>query len=351
MPKSGLQNVSRNDLQGLIRVPQSFPDTISWWADQYFRFEVTTAPSSQRVQRRDFSLFVRFMIREEKIEERAQWSPRVSAALRESLRLELVDGKRHYSDRTINRIMAHLKTFSKWVHKVRPFPLGDPMQKLKLIKVGTGLEIERALTESERRRILDAADMLTKVGGRSQDRNRYKKKERPARKGYRPLRNRAIIYALVETGMRRAATTKLDLISLDAEKRILTVEEKGGLRHGYHISQDGLNAIQEYLLDERQKDAIAWNSPALFLSSGTVRAGNGRLTVRMINEIWNDVCVLAGVSGKTPHSARHAMGRYIIRKTGNIEAVQRQLGHRNATYSMQYSRITDGELDKVIDER
>jgi integrase len=41
------------------------------------------------------------------------------------------------------------------------------------------------------------------------------------------------------------------------------------------------------------------------------------------------------------------MGRHIIEKTGNIAAVQRQLGHKNAVYSMQYARITDEELNRV----
>ena len=36
-------------------------------------------------------------------------------------------------------ILAHLKTFSKWVHRLRPFPLGDPMAKIKLAPLGTGL--------------------------------------------------------------------------------------------------------------------------------------------------------------------------------------------------------------------
>ena len=38
------------------------------------------------------------------------------------------------------------------------------------------------------------------------------------------------------------------------------------------------------------------------------------------------------------------MGKHIIEKTGNIAAVQRQLGHKNVAYSMQYSRITAEEL-------
>jgi integrase len=69
------------------------------------------------------------------------------------------------------------------------------------------------------------------------------------------------------------------------------------------------------------------------------------------NEIWNDVYRSAQVEGKTPHSARHAMGQHIMAKTGNIAAVQRQLGHRHAAYSMQYARVSDQQLAKVLDDR
>jgi site-specific recombinase XerC len=34
------------------------------------------------------------------------------------------------------------------------------------------------------------------------------------------------------------------------------------------------------------------------------------------------------------------MGKHLIEKTGNLAAVQRQLGHTNPAYSMQYTRIT-----------
>jgi site-specific recombinase XerC len=45
------------------------------------------------------------------------------------------------------------------------------------------------------------------------------------------------------------------------------------------------------------------------------------------------------------------MGKHIIEKTGNIAAVQKQLGHKQAAYSMQYARITAEELGRVLDER
>jgi integrase len=71
----------------------------------------------------------------------------------------------------------------------------------------------------------------------------------------------------------------------------------------------------------------------------------------VINTVFNELCSLAAVEGHTPHDARHAMGRHLIEKTGNIAAVQRQLGHTNAAYSIQYARVIDQELADALDDR
>jgi integrase len=248
-------------------------------------------------------------------------------------------------------MLAHLKTFATWLHTLRTFPLGHPMAAIKLPAVGTGLEVERALTPAERRGLLDAADLLLVIGGRSKDRKRYRTGERPRRKGYRPYRNRAMVYTLIETGMRRAALTALNLDDVDVARHTLTVREKGGYTHTYHISQEGLRAVQAYITHERSGDQAHWQSPALFLAASTVAQSTGRLAVLTVNAVWNSVCRLAGVQGRTPHSARHAMGKHIMAKTGNIAAVQKQLGHRQAAYAMQYARVTADELGRVLDER
>ena len=123
------------------------------------------------------------------------WTPRLARAFQQHLRQTLTpEGRRAWSDKTIRRILAHLKTFATWVHTHQPFPLGPPMAAIKLPALGTGLEVDRALTAAERRRLLDAADLLLTMGGRSKDRKRYKTGERPRRTGYRPYRNRAIVY-------------------------------------------------------------------------------------------------------------------------------------------------------------
>ena len=312
-------------------------------------------PSSQRAQQQDLTRFIMYMLKEEGTDERPRWSPRLSRSFQEYLKtvINVKTGRRQWGEKSIKRTMAHLKTFSKWIHKLRPFPLGNPMAKISIesTTAGNGLEIERALTKFERRRILDAADQLPVIGGRSRDRNRFRKKERPQRKGYRPYRNRSIIYTLIETGMRRAGVVNIILDDLDFKNQTITTREKGGRVHTYHISQEGLSSIKDYLENERNQDNEKWNSRRLFISANTVGSGNGNISARAINSIWSEVCQAAGVEGRTPHSARHAMGRYIIEKTGNVAAVQMQLGHKNAAYSMQYARITSQELKDVLDKR
>lgn len=344
------QNTTRNKSGALIEVKEGFPDRISFWAEAYFQFEATTGEKSRKVQKRDLELFVKFMQAEEGADDRVRWTPRLSATFKEYLKSG-ENSKRPYKDRTVNRILAHLKTFAKWIHKLRAFPLGDPMTKMKLMPVGTGLEVERAITAKERRRILDAADFLAVDGGISKDRHRFKGKNRPKRKAYRGYRNRAIVYVLIETGMRRAAVTKIDLKHVDFKRHMITVQEKGGLDHAYQISREGIEAIQAYLEQERSFDFEKWKSAALFLSAANNPHGDGRLNERWINTVWDAICAVAGVEGKTPHSARHAMGRHIMDKTGNVAAIQRQLGHKNATYSLQYARITEKELDAALNDR
>jgi len=349
-PPKALQIASPNRL---ARLKAGEHDSLAWWMTEYFRHEVTTQESSQKEQRRDLKTFLSYLRREVKHDHVDAWTPRLTSAFKTALQSAIEgDGSRHWSDRSINRMLAHLKTFAKWVHKYRPFALGNPAEKIKAIPTGSLLVVERALTTTERRKLLDAADLLPKVGGLSKDRNRYSNvDEKPRRKGYRPYRNRALIYTLIETGMRRAAACKINLVNVHFDTRDIEVEEKGSATQAYKISREGLQAITDYLKQEREFDAKLFDSPALFLPAATVINSEGRLAPRMINDIWNEVSAAAGVEGKTPHSARHAMGKYLVEKTGNIAAVQRQLGHKNAAYSLQYARVTSEELGEVLDER
>ena len=112
-------------------------DSLAGWLEAYFAVEVTTAQSSRAVQRRDLGRFLAFMQAEEGSDDRSLWTSRLSRAFLDALHKELdADGSRRFSDRTIARIAAHLKTFAKWIHRLRPFRLGDPTEKLKTVLIG-----------------------------------------------------------------------------------------------------------------------------------------------------------------------------------------------------------------------
>jgi len=348
------QNVIRNESGRVPAHRDRSPrrDGLARWADAYLELAATTAASSRAVQRRDIERFIAFMRQVEGTDARERWTPRLAAAYRDALRGELDDaGRPRYGDRTIARMLAHLKTFARWIHGHAPFPLGEPMANLSVSAGAPPLAVERALTAGERRRLLDAADLLPEQGGRSRDRNRYPDaSRRPRRKGYRPWRTRAVVYLLIETGMRRAAAVAADLDDVDWRRARVTVREKGGQRHTYKISREGLAALRDYVEQERPHDAGTLDSPALLLPAAENARSSGRLTPVAVNRAWNEAARKAGVD-KSPHAARHAMGRHIVDRTGNVAAVQRQLGHKNAAYAMQYMRVAEEDLDAVLNER
>ena len=67
----------------------------------------------------------------------------------ESEKKDPAKGKAGYRHRTVNRVLAHLKTLARWIHKLKPFPLGNPMAKIKLMPIGNGLEFEERLIHVE----------------------------------------------------------------------------------------------------------------------------------------------------------------------------------------------------------
>ncbi len=131
-PKTALQITSRKNFEGdqgsgseLVTLPVNLSGSLEWWIDQYFKFEVTTAQSSRTVQKRDLALFLSCVNEESGGDRVEAWTPRLSRSFQDGLRKEIDikdgQGKRHLSDRTINRVMAHLKTFAKWIHELRPY--------------------------------------------------------------------------------------------------------------------------------------------------------------------------------------------------------------------------------------
>ena len=353
-------------------------DTLSQWEGLYFSHETTTRPNTEKQQRRVIRLFIGYVLSATGSEERSGWTPRLSKDFLSHLKgftkgatpKEELPNKykasgysdteakeRRWGDSSIRVFIAHIKAFSKWVDRMtlspttpfEPWILGDPMRKIENSNGVTRLKIEKALTPQEVSRLLSACDELLIVGGISKDRKRHGARP-PQRKGYRPYRNRALIYLLIGSGMRRAGAVNLNLSSYDPVKKEATTTEKGGKEKTYMYSKEAIKAIDEYIENERGGDSGFWKSPALFLPDTSSKSSKGRLSPDSVNRIWKEACNRAGIVNKSPHSARHAAGKKAMDKTGNIRVAQLILGHDNINYTSQYCDPTHEELRGVLDD-
>ena len=107
------QNTPRKNAGALVPWRTGGQDGLGWWVEQYLQHAVTTRPASPQVQHRDLGLFLRSLQSEEGTEQRLAWTPRLARAFQQHLRQTLTpEGRRAWSDKTIQRILAHLKTFA-----------------------------------------------------------------------------------------------------------------------------------------------------------------------------------------------------------------------------------------------
>jgi integrase len=169
--------------------------------------------------------------------------------------------------------------------------------------------LHRVMDLEEQGRLLSAANHLPNIGGRLRHKMRWRNSpavtgQRGHNKGYRPWRNRALMYILIELGTRPTEITRIDLTDVDFSRSEVVITDKWGHRLRRSISAVTMDAVRAYLDKERPQDAVYQESPALFLPVVMSAYGTGRLARSTIGQVWIEVCELAGITGITPTAAR-----------------------------------------------
>ncbi len=256
---------------------------------------------------------------------------------------------------TVNNHLASLSGFLAWVGAQAPeaLPGGDPSRRVG--SVGLAPLEPRALTAAQVRSLKSVIDRL--------ERFHQLKGRRSATNGDlhghgRPVRDRAVVYTLLSTGLRREELTNLDVgqlspadpAALRAAKRarLTKVRGKGGSQRSVFLSADARSALADYLEHERPHDVDA-DSTALFVSASSVRSrrSGGRLSPRAINLIlerigaWHDAEQIEPdrrISPLRPHDIRHTFAFSLSEATGaDAYELERRLGHRSQRYIARYT--------------
>lgn len=277
------------------------------------------------------------------------------------LKRDVVAWQRHLLEEglapaTVNNHLAALSAFTSWVstHAPRLFPFGDPAKGVG--ELGLPPLEPRALADAQVRSLKSLCDRLPKLAQKRG--RRWQGQDAAVHARRRPWRDRAIVFVLLSTGLRREELVTLNLDQVQphtaAELRtarratITGVQGKGKSQRTVFLSADARAALADYLDQERSDDATA-DATALFLSAQGLpaRAADGRLSPRAINLIleqlgrWHDAEVsdpMRRLSPLRPHDLRHTFAFQLARSTGaDAYELERRLGHRSQRYIQRYT--------------
>lgn len=336
----------------------SGPDSIESWAGRYLDAAVRGVRSAEVADKIALHL-ARFR---DHIHD-THGHERLSAMVRR----EVVGWREHLADDpnvgglgfapgTVNAHLASLSGFMTWVltHEPAALPHGHPGAKVADLPLPP-LE-PRALTETQIRSLKNVLDRLERF---HQHKGRRRRGAGELHAHARPLRDRAMVYVLLATGLRREELIRLNLdqvtpntpevLRASKKSKISGVRGKGRTTRHVYLSADARAALADYLEHERPRDTGDGQTSALFLSATSIgsRRANGRLSARAVNLIceqighWHDAehtDPTRHLSPLRPHDLRHSFAYRLSAQTNHdAYELQRRLGHQSQRYIARYT--------------
>jgi len=336
------------------RALDDLPDSLAAWMDRYLIF-VVKGVRSEAVARKIALHLARFIA----FFQDGYGHDRLSTCLRRDvLAWQTVLQEQGLAPATINNHLASLSAFTTWVHAQAPrlFPVDDPTKGVS--ELGLAPLEPRALQPDQVRTLKNLCDRLDRFHRLRGWRWTGRAVDAPARAHGRPWRDRAMVYVLLSTGLRREELIRLDLGQLRPhtpvalrtarQARIARVRGKGKTERTVFLSGDARTALADYLERERTRDAMV-DTSALFLSAAGLpaRAADGRLSPRAVNLVlaqigrWHDAELrdpARHVSPLRPHDLRHTFAFHLAAVTGaDAYELERRLGHRSQRYIQRYT--------------
>ena len=234
------------------------------------------------------------------------------------------------SERTIQTYARSVRAFFHWLVR-RELLERNPFDRVVFPKVGKPLI--RTISPEEFERLLIACTPPNEAGPIA---------TRAA------VRNRAILWVLLDTGIRVSELCGLRLSDFDRKHAVFTVKGKGSKERRIALGQNCLRNLLYYLDRHRPGDEelATWGSAGedhLFLSETRLP-----LTRNGVTLLFGRLKKRAGITDKrvSPHILRHTFAiRYL--KAGNDPfSLQELLGHEDMATVKLYMRMNDDDIQE-----
>ncbi|MFC1944740.1 tyrosine-type recombinase/integrase [Chloroflexota bacterium] len=159
-------------------------------------------------------------------------------------------------------------------------------------------------------------------------------------------RNKAILYTMYSTGVRRAEVVDIKLSSIDLDACTMHIRGKGTKDRYVFIDEIAKGVLERYVERSRPLILQGRKCPYLFPSRSAKK-----LPDRSIYEIVNAYAHKARIPKSVhPHMIRHTFATHLYEDSGDLLAVKDLLGHENIITTSVYTHITDKRRRETYDK-
>lgn len=151
-------------------------------------------------------------------------------------------------------------------------------------------------------------------------------------KGRNEIRNRAILFLLLDCGLRASELCGLEYSSIDLNRQHVRVLGKGNKERLIPFSVQTKNALFDHILNEYVKNKS--QRPFLF---------NRNSLAHLIQRLGK----MAGINDVHPHRFRHTFAINYLRNGGDAYSLQEILGHTTLGMVKTYLRIAQVDVDQA----
>jgi len=144
------------------------------------------------------------------------------------------------------------------------------------------------------------------------------------------LRNRAIILVFLDTGLRLAELTNIQLQDVNFEGELIKVMGKGAKERVVRIGKTAQRALLKYLLSRKDSHSCLW-----------VTEERRPMATSAIQIMVKRLCQRAGITNvkQGPHTFRHTFAINYLRNGGDTFTLQYILGHSDLGMTRRYVGI------------
>ena len=220
------------------------------------------------------------------------------------------------SNRSINRKVSSLKSFYKFLQKIKEIEV-NPLAKHKALKVSKQLQVP--FSEKEITSVLNLLE---------------------GEVDFESLRNKLIIELFYSTGMRRSELIHIKITDLDFANETVKVLGKRNKERYIPLLESVQKSLIKYI-DVRE--GINTNQPYLFLTKkGKIIYDT--LVYRVINNYFSSV---SSKVKKSPHIIRHSFATHLLNQGADLNSVKELLGHSSLASTQVYTHSSLGKLKQV----